>query len=79
MNADKQLHVWYDNEGDFLEFRVGKPVRGHFNPVGSECFERVENDEVVGFAIFNFLKRFPQEHRELDLPVEMILKKSIPV
>ena len=25
---NKKLHVWYDNEGDFLEFRIGKSVKG---------------------------------------------------
>ena len=76
VKQDKQLHVWYDQESDFLEFRVGKPIKGHFKPVGNECFQRVndETGEVVGFAIFNFMKRFPDEHKELDLPVEMFLK-----
>ncbi len=78
MRKNKRLHVWYDEEGDFLEFRVGKPVTGHFRPVGNECFERVneKTGEVVGYAIFNFMKRFPKKHKEIDLPVEMILKSQ---
>ncbi len=76
MKSNKKLHVWYDAEGDFLEFRVGSPVQGYFNPLGDECFERIneETGEVVGFAIFNFIKRFPKEHKELDFPVEVSLK-----
>lgn len=79
MKTNKKLHVWYDSEGDFLEFRVGKPVMGHFRPVGGECFERIneETGEIVGFAIFNFTKRFPKEHKELDLPVEVSLKAEV--
>ncbi len=79
MNPDKKLHVWYDKEGDFLEFRVGKPITGHFRPIGDECFERVDEEtgEIRGFAIFNFLKRFPKEHKEIDLPVEMALKTRV--
>lgn len=75
---DKRLHVWYDHEGDFLEFRVGEPVKGYFRPLGEECFERLneETGEVVGFAIFNFIKRFPEEHTDLKFPVEMILKTA---
>lgn len=72
----KNLHLWYDEESDFLEFRMGAPVEGVFRSVGNECFERVDEKtgEVVGFAIFNFIKRFPKEHHELDLPVEVTLK-----
>ena len=75
---NKQLHLWYDQEGDFLEFRVGNPVKGYFRPIGEECFERIEEDtgEVVGLAIFNFIKRFPMKHKDLELPVEMILKTA---
>ncbi len=74
--VSKNLTVWYDKEGDFLEFSVGKPVKGVYRPVGNECFERIEEEtgKVVGFAIFSFLKRFPEEHADIVLPVEMTLK-----
>ena len=73
---NKQLHLWYDKEGDFLEFRTGVTGKGIFLPVGNECFERVDKKtgKVVGFAIFNFNKRFQKQHQELNLPVEMQLK-----
>ncbi|MBS3176720.1 hypothetical protein J4457_05810 [Candidatus Woesearchaeota archaeon] len=72
----KNLHVWYDKESDFLEFRMRKTVKGYYKPLGNECFERVDEKtgKVVGLAIFNFTKRFPKTHRELHIPVEMILK-----
>lgn len=65
--TNDQLHLWYDKEGDFLEIRIGKPVRGIYQPVGNECFERVDKKtgKVVGFAVFNFTKR----QSELALPV----------
>ena len=68
--TNDQLHLWYDREGDFLEIRIGKAVHGIYQPVGNECFERVDKKtgKVVGIAVFNFTKRFPT-HSELVLPL----------
>lgn len=77
---DKNLNVWYDREADFLEFRVGKPVKGMFRPIGDECFERINEStgEIIGVGIFHFSKRFPN-HRELSLPIEVSLKTASPL
>ncbi len=72
----KNLRIWYDKEGDFLEITIGKPVKGYYNPIGKECFERrsKRTGKVIGFAIAGFSKQFGKGHRELSLPVEMLLK-----
>lgn len=54
-----KMHIHYDKESDFLEIRIGKPVKGYFNDLGNDVFERVEEKtgKVIGIAIFNFKKR----------------------
>lgn len=76
MKKKNKLQVWYDKKGDFLEFRMEKAVKGIYKPVGNECFARVDKKtgKVLGFAIFNFSKRFPKNHQEITLPVEISLK-----
>jgi hypothetical protein len=71
----KNVRIWYDKEGDYFELTVGEPVKGHFRPIGNECFERVsdKSGRVIGLAIFGFSKRF-KSHRDLRIPVEMALK-----
>ena len=63
-----KMHIHYDQEGDFLEIRVGQPKEGHFNEVGDDIFERVDekSGKVVGLAIFNFKKR-TQNMKDLDV------------
>ena len=68
----KQLKVWYDKEGDFLEMKFGKTT-GIARPVGDECFELLDDkDKVAGYAIFNFMKRF-KKTPELVFPVQVEL------
>lgn len=54
-----KMHIHYDKEGDFLEIRAGKPVKGYFNDLGNDLFERVneKTGKVIGIAVFNFRKR----------------------
>ncbi len=73
-----RLKLWYDKEGDFLELIIGKPVKGYYRPLGNECYERVnkKTGKIVGFAVFNFTKRFPKASKEISLPVEIVLKQA---
>ncbi len=51
-----KIKVWFDEEGDFLELTFTRR-KGHFREIGPDLYERVDSKgNVVGFAIFNFLK-----------------------
>ncbi|MBI4141196.1 hypothetical protein HY485_05155 [Candidatus Woesearchaeota archaeon] len=70
------VKVWYDKKSDFLEITTGAPVKAIYRPLGNECFERIDKRtrKIVGLAIFNFTKRFPKQHQELSIPVEIQMK-----
>ena len=36
------LRVHYDQEADFFEVGIGKPVKGYFKDLGEDIFERRE-------------------------------------
>ena len=78
------MHIHYDNEGDYLEIRVGKPKEGYFNEVGNDMFERIDEKtgKVIGLAIFNFKKR-TKKFKDIDvcLPfkVETQMSKYFPI
>lgn len=67
----KQMRVWYDKEGDFVEIQFGPKKSGNVRSIGDDCFELVDElENVTGFAIFNFTKRF-KKHKEVVLPLKM--------
>ncbi len=68
----KLMKIWYDKEGDFLEVKFGKTT-GVVRPLGKECFELLDaKSKVVGYAIFNFTKRFKRTP-EMVLPMKVEL------
>ena len=69
-----KLNIYYDEEGDFLEFRIGKPTSSTYNNIGNDIFQRVDDKtgKVKGFAIFNFKKRSEKiKNIDVSLPVEL--------
>ena len=70
------LHIYYDEKGDFLELRIGKPTASYYEDLGNDLFERrdEETEEIKGFAIFNFKKRTNKAMPiDVDLPVKIKL------
>ena len=68
------LNVCYDENGDFLEIRIGKPTVGYLRDVGDDVFERIDEKtgEIRGFAIFNFKKRTEKlKPVEVSLPFKL--------
>lgn len=55
----KDIRVYYDEEGDFLEIGIGKPKKGYFRDIGEGLSEKVEekSGKVIGLAIVSFKKR----------------------
>ncbi|MBI2672927.1 DUF2283 domain-containing protein [Candidatus Woesearchaeota archaeon] len=74
LTEDMQIH--HDEEGDFLEIRIGKPTKSYFNQIGDDLFERIDEKtgKIKGFAIFNFKKRTEHLH---DINVSLPLKLEI--
>ena len=69
------LRDHYDQEADFMEVGIGKPVKGYFKDLGDDIFERREEktDEIIGYAIFNFKKR-TQKLMDISIPLPRKLK-----
>ena len=71
-----KLNIYYDQEGDFLELRIGKPTKSVYDSIGDDVFQRVDEKtgKIIGFAVFNFKKR-TQKLKEIDvsLPVKVSL------
>jgi len=71
----KEMHVYYDSEGDLLEIRVGKPTKGYMKDIGNDIFERVDEKtgEIRGFSILNFTKR-SEKLKCIDIPLPAQLR-----
>ena len=76
MKKDK-LNVYYDEEGDFLELRIGKPAPSTYNNIGNDIFQRIDEKtgEIKGFAIFNF-KRRTEKLKGIEVPLPVSVKLS---
>ena len=62
-----RLRVWFDEEGDFLEVSFVRR-KGSFRNIGPDIYERVDaKGNVLGFAIFNFLKH---DRKTVEIPLE---------
>ena len=74
----QHLHLYYDEEGDFLELQVGKPRRGYFRELREGVFERVDEHtkEVIGVAIVGFRERTKDE-KGVDFPLPIKLAHTI--
>lgn len=70
------LSIHYDEEADFLEFRIGTPTDAYFEDIGDDVFRRIDRqtNEVKGFAIFNFKKRTSEQ---MDINVALPVKLKI--
>lgn len=67
----EKLCIYYDEEGDFFEFHIGKcGTKGYYNNLGKGIFERIEEKtkKVKGVAIFSFKKR-TADQKELQIPL----------
>ena len=69
------LNVYYDQEADYLELRIGKPTPSTFDRMGNDIFKRIDNKtgKIKGFAIFNFKKR-TQKLKDISIPLPVELK-----
>jgi len=72
----KQLSIYYDEEGDFLEIMFGdsRPDYGDHISQDIVFFKDQETDEIIGIGIFNFKEHTKDlEDLNLKLPVNINL------
>jgi uncharacterized protein YuzE len=65
------MNFFYDRKGDVLYISLGSPQQAISKEVGEDILIRLhpENDEVVGFTIFNFAERFSNIWEERTIPL----------
>jgi uncharacterized protein YuzE len=66
---EKRLKISYDKEGDILEISAGEPEEAISEEIGDDVVVHKNfKEEIVGFTILNFMKRFEKAEKE-DLPI----------
>lgn len=68
---DANLNLFYDKKGDILDISIGPPQPAISDEIGNDVVVRhhVETDEIIGFTILNFGRRFEQNEKRYELPV----------
>ena len=66
--------IHYDPEGDFLEIRFGKPTPSHYEDLGDDTFQRIDEKscEVKGYAFFNVQKRKNKQLKDLEVEIPLV-------
>ena len=69
----QNLEIDYDTEDDILEIFLGEPTACYFNEIDDDLFEGKEEgtDRLVGFKIFNFIKRGGMKNVKIPLPANI--------
>ena len=68
-----KMRVYYDDEGDYLEIRIGEPIENYGEDVDNDItiFRDEKTDEVVGIGILNFKKKANSNNLEVNLPIDI--------
>ncbi|MAG47609.1 hypothetical protein CL617_03310 [archaeon] len=69
-----ELDIYYDEEGDLLELRIGEPKSSYYEEIEDGIFERIDEKtkEIKGFAVFSFRKRIKLgKDIKIPLPVNV--------
>lgn len=70
------LHIYYDQEGDFLEINLGNFPASYVRDIDEGVFERIDEKtgKVVGIGVLSFKKRTAnQKNIDLKLPLKIAL------
>lgn len=64
----EKTYISYDEEGDLLEIRMGKPTISYMEDLGNDIFQRIDEKtgKTKGFTIINFKKR--SEKKAIEIP-----------
>lgn len=75
----KNVHIYYDEEGDFLEIEAIPRTRTYCRDLADGIYERIDEKtgEVKGIGIFNFKKRTQNcKPINIELPFKMGLVRA---
>lgn len=69
------MRVYYDDEGDYLEIRIGEPTENYGEEISEDItiFKDEKTDEVVGIGIMNFKNKTNLNNLEINLPLDIKL------
>ncbi|MBI4148908.1 hypothetical protein HY491_00520 [Candidatus Woesearchaeota archaeon] len=76
---NNELNIYYDEEGDFIEFNIGEYAEGYFKNIGEGVFERVDKktNKITGIAIHGFRNRTKGlKGAKVSLPIKFELSAS---
>jgi len=72
---DGKVMFFFDKEGDVLDISIGKPRKARSKEIGDDIVVRIDpkTDEIVGFTILNFEKRFEKlkKGEKISVPLKM--------
>ncbi len=68
---DERMNFFYDEQGDILDISIGEPQSAISEEVGDDVLIRrdMKTNDIVGFTILNFEKRFQTMPMKQTLPV----------
>ncbi len=71
-----EFHVYYDEEGDFLEIQIGPYTKSYCRDIDEGIYERVDEmtGEIKGFGILSFKKRtLARKEVDIKLPFKLAI------
>tara|TARA_Y100000310_G_C20654582_1_gene801319 strand:+ start:1822 stop:2076 length:255 start_codon:yes stop_codon:yes gene_type:complete len=70
-----KLRIYYDEEGDYLEIRIGEPRSNYGEEINDNTtiFKDTKTDEIVGIGILDFKENVNLKNLEVDLPIDLNL------
>ncbi|MAH06892.1 hypothetical protein CMI38_01420 [Candidatus Pacearchaeota archaeon] len=70
-----KLRIYYDEEGDYLEIRIGEPRSNYGEEINDNTtiFKDTKTDEIVGIGILDFKENVNLKNLEIDLPIDLNL------
>jgi uncharacterized protein YuzE len=67
---EKRLKFFLDEKGDVLDVTVGEPQLAISEEIGDDIIiHKNDDDEIVGFTVLNFRKRFKKLGDTREVPV----------
>ncbi|KAF5411325.1 MAG: DUF2283 domain-containing protein [Euryarchaeota archaeon] len=78
---DEKLRMFFDKKGDSLDISLGEPREAISREIGDDILMRIdpETDEVLGFTILNFEKRFERTKIEIFLLIAKFAQPGIKI
>lgn len=71
---EQGLTFFYDKEGDVLDMSIGEPREAVSEEISEDFFVRKDpkTDEIVGFMVLNFEKRFQKLGEKETVPLNAL-------